>query len=154
MTLGPVLLRDMKAGLQELSQQYCEVTLSLGFGSHCTLSSFSDALFGHCGSSLLNLSLVLTSDPLTSKPFLSCFSAFHYPSPAHQMACLMSSCGPDFQDPGVKEGYPWAQLLGRGRVPVQAGYCPSPSSAVSSYQTKSFCMRTPPHLFQLFSPRN
>ena len=30
-TLGPVLLRDMRAGLQELSQQYCEVTLSLGF---------------------------------------------------------------------------------------------------------------------------
>ena len=84
------------------------------------------------------LSLVLTSDPLTTKLYLSCFSAFHYPSPAHKMACLMSSCGPDFQDPGVKEGYPWAQLLGRGRVPVQAGYCPSPSSAVSSYQNKVF----------------
>ena len=120
MTLGPVLLRDMRAGIWEVSQQYCEATLNLGFGSHCTLSFFSDALFGHCGSTLLNLSLVLTSDPLTSKPFLSRFSAFHHPSPAHKMACLMSSCGPDFQDPGVKEGYPWAQLLGRGRVPVQA----------------------------------
>ena len=36
------------------------------------------------------------------------------------MACLMSTCGPDFQGPGVTEGYPCAQLLGRGRVPVQA----------------------------------
>ena len=105
------------------------------------------------GQPFSTLSLVLTSDPLTTKLYLSCFSAFHYPSPAHKKACLMSSCGPDFQDPGVKEGYPWAQLLGRGRVPVQAGYCPSPSSAVSSYQTKSFCMRTPPHFFQLFSPK-
>ena len=108
------------AGLWELSQQYCEVTLSLGFGSHCTLSSVSDALFGHVGQPFSTLSPVLTADPLTSKPFLSCFSAFNHPSPAHQMACLMSSCGPDFQDSGVKEGYPWAQLLGRGRVPVEA----------------------------------
>ena len=72
------------------------------------------------GQPFSTLSLVLTSDPLTTKLYLSCFSAFHYPSPAHKMACLMSSCGPDFQDPGVKEGYPWAQLLGRGRVPVEA----------------------------------
>ena len=72
------------------------------------------------GQPFSTLSLVLTSDPLTTKLYLSCFSAFHYPSPAHKMACLMSSCGPDFQDPGVKEGYPWAQLLGRGQVLIQA----------------------------------
>ena len=67
-----------------------------------------------------HLPLVLTSDPLTSKLYLSCFSAFHHPSPARKMAYLMSSCGPDFQDPGVKAGYPWAQLLGRGQVLIQA----------------------------------
>ena len=115
-----MLLGDMRAGLPGAFSAILEVTLSLGFGSHCTHSSFSDALFGHCGSALLNPVSRSHLRPTDLKTYLSCFSAFHHPSPAHKMACLMSYCGPDFQDPEVKEGYPWAQLLGRGRVPVQA----------------------------------